>query len=68
MKVFWIELTCDHVLLILAHTPEGAEDLGEVEAAKHGTKVIHGTVKEVLLDEPRLLAWVPGPWSADAVG
>lgn len=68
MKLFEVTLTCDHYVLVLAATPEGALDVAEVEAHRHGVEVQGGTsdVVEVVLDGPRFVAIVPGLWSRDA--
>ncbi len=68
MKVWNVELDCDHELLVAAETPRQALDLAEEWLRReHRGAMPEKTATEVEL-LPGVLVIYPGPWSRDAAG
>lgn len=65
MKLYEVTMSCDHDLLVLAYTPEGAEYIAKKESISplthtHDVTATVVMVQEVTLDEPRLIEVLDG--------
>ena len=64
MNVYDITLDCDHKMLVVATSEPVAMKIAAAEAQTHNTTV--ESITEISLTQD-LLAWYPGPFSADAI-